>query len=258
MNWRSGLLLCLGGLFILGIGMQKRIPQDLAYFLFADPKTLLGIPNFFNVLSNLPFLVVGYAGLRLVTTRAGAVTADTRTAWLVFFFGILLTAFGSGYFHLWPSNATLIWDRLPMTIGFMSLVTIIIAEYLSPKIGRQSLLPLLIVGALSVGWWAYTESVGDGDLRPYAAVQFLPMLLIPLVAILYRGRSDLGRYIPWLIGFYLAAKLAEYFDSEIYAMTGVLSGHSIKHVLASFAPAALLAALMARIDRASPGTEKPR
>ncbi len=258
MNWRSSLLLTVSCLVILGIGIQERIPQDLAYFLFADPKTLLGIRNFFNVLSNLPFLVVGYAGMRLVITQSGVVTRETRTAWLVFFFGILLTGLGSGYFHLWPSNATLIWDRLPMTIAFMSLAAIIIAEYLSAKIGRQSLLPLLIVGALSVGWWAYTESVGNGDLRPYAIVQFLPMLLIPLVAILYCGRSDLGRYIPWLIGFYFAAKLAEYFDSEIYAMTGVLSGHSIKHVLASFAPATLLVALMKRAQRLSSSTEKPR
>lgn len=132
MNWRSSLLLTVSCLVILGIGIQERIPQDLAYFLFADPKTLLGIRNFFNVLSNLPFLVVGYAGMRLIITKPGVVTEETRTAWLVFFFGILLTAFGSGYFHLWPSHATLIWDRLPMTIGFMSLVAIIIADATHP------------------------------------------------------------------------------------------------------------------------------
>jgi len=169
----------------------------------------------------------------------------------VFFFGIALTAIGSGWFHLEPNNDTLVWDRLPMTIGFMSLVSIIVSEYFSPPLGRKILVPLLLVGAGSVAYWAHTESLGAGDLRPYAIVQFLPMLLIPLVIILYKARSDLGRYVWWMIGFYVAAKVAEQLDDPLFTLGNAISGHSLKHLLASLAPASLLFGLMRRRGRSS-------
>jgi len=159
----------------------------------------------------------------------------------VFFFGIALTAFGSGWFHLEPNNDTLVWDRLPMTIGFMSLVSIIVSEYFSPTLGRKFLVPALLAGAASVVYWAYSESLGAGDLRPYAIVQFLPMLLIPLVIFLYRTRSDLGQYVWWMIGFYVAAKVAEQLDDQL----------TLKHLLASLAPASLVFGLIRRRGRRS-------
>ncbi len=133
-----------------------------------------------------------------------------------------------------------------MTIGFMSLVSIIISEYFSPALGKKSLFPLLLVGIGSVAYWAYTESLGVGDLRAYAVVQFLPMVGIPLIISLYRSRSDLGLYVWWMVGFYLAAKVAEYYDPQIYALGEVLSGHSLKHLVAALAPASLLYALQQR------------
>ena len=93
------------------------IAQDQAYHLFADQRSVLGIPNFWNVMSNLPFLLVGVAGISFVHRN---VRDPLRNLWLVFFAGIFVTAFGSGYFHLAPNNGTLAWDRLTMTIGFMS------------------------------------------------------------------------------------------------------------------------------------------
>ena len=120
------------------------------------------------------------------------------------------------------------------------------SEYLSPQLGRQALIPLLILGAASVAYWAYSESQGAGDLRAYAVVQFLPMLLIPLVIVMYRGQSDLGPYLWWTIGFYVAAKVAELLDDNLFALGGALSGHSLKHLLASIAPAILLYGLMQR------------
>lgn len=249
MSWRTALISGIALIVIIGALLQSPVPQDPDYYLLADERPLAGIPNFLNVMSNLPFLVVGVLGLRLLANHSEISTSATKLAWNVFFAGIALTALGSGYFHLDPRNDTLVWDRIPMTIGFMSLVAIMIAEYSSPALGKRSLWPLLLAGMGSVAYWAYTESIGAGDLRPYAVVQFLPMLLIPLVIILYSGRSDLGRYIWWMIGFYLAAKVAEFFDADVYAIGNVVSGHTLKHLLASLAPVSLLYALMARRGR---------
>jgi hypothetical protein len=245
-KWRSALLLSLGLGVLIAVAMTDPVPQDPLYHVFADQRPLAGIPNFLNVMSNLPFLLFGILGWRSISANEASVTSDTKLAWAIFFFSILLTAFGSGYFHLRPNNDTLVWDRLPMTIGFMSLVSIIVSEYFSPRLGRQTLLPLLLLGAASVAYWAYTESRGAGDLRPYAVVQFLPMVLIPVVILLYDARSDLGRYLWWMIGFYVAAKVAEQLDDTLFALGGALSGHSLKHLLASLAPASLLYGLTQR------------
>jgi hypothetical protein len=248
-KWQSALLLAVSLGVIIVVAMADPVPQDPLYHVFADQRSMAGVPNFLNVMSNLPFLFVGIMGWRIIATNEETVTPTTKLAWVVFFFGITLTAFGSGYFHLQPNNDTLVWDRLPMTISFMSLVSIIVSEYFSPQLGRQLLIPLLLVGAGSVAWWAYTESLGVGDLRPYAVVQFLPMLLIPFIIILYKTRSDLARYVWWMIGFYVAAKVAEQLDDNLFALGNAMSGHSLKHLLASLAPASLLYGLLQRRGR---------
>jgi hypothetical protein len=251
MNWRVALLLTISLGIIIAVAMADPVPQDPLYHQFADQRPMAGVPNFLNVMSNLPFLLFGIAGWRILFTHPETVTAATKPAWAIFFFGIALTAVGSGWFHLEPSNNTLVWDRLPMTIGFMSLIAIIVSEYFSPPLGRKLLVPLLLAGAGSVAYWAYTESLGAGDLRPYAIVQFTPMLLIPMIIILYKTRSDLGRYVWWMIGFYVAAKVAEQLDDPLFAVGSAVSGHTLKHLLASLAPASLVFALMQRRGRPS-------
>ena len=231
---------------IIAVAMADPVAQDPLYYRFADQRTLAQIPNFMNVMSNLPFLVVGILGWRFVLRNPDVVLPGTKSSWTIFFLGIALTAFGSGYFHLDPGKDTLVWDRLPMAISFMSLVSIVAAEYCSPAVGRKTLLPLLLAGLASVVYWACTESLGRGDLRPYAVVQFLPMILIPLVIILYRSRSDLGRYLWWMIGFYVAAKVFEQLDATLYAAGHLLSGHTLKHLVASLAPFCLVYGLMQR------------
>lgn len=221
--------------------------QDPAYHAFADSRTLLGIPNFWNVVSNLPLLVVGAWGLIRVA-RKPQFAKSLPFVWVAFFCGLLFTAFGSGYYHLGPDNASLAWDRVAMTVGFMGLFTLVIGEYLSVAWANRLLLPLLLIGVGSVYYWLWTEARGVGDLRPFGLVQFLPMLLVPLIMLLRRGRSDLT---PWLIGmilFYAGAKIVEYYDAPIYAAAGLMGGHALKHVLAALAGASLLLGLHRRHD----------
>jgi hypothetical protein len=242
-----GLIALLAGIIVAVFHFSAAIPQDLAYHEFSDNRRLFGIDNFWNVVSNLPFLVVGMSGLWFIRRHAETVcVAGVETAYSVFFAGILLTAFGSAYYHLAPSNVSLVWDRLPMTIGFGALLTIIAAEFVFGRAARRLLLPLLIVGFASVEYWAWTEARGVGDLRPYAIVQFLPMLLIPVILLSRRPSLGETRYYWWVLFWYLLAKLFEYFDHNIFRLGHWLSGHSLKHLAAAMVPGVLLYSLTRR------------
>jgi len=233
---------------IIALANLDRISQDLAYHAFIDYRTIISVPNFWNVLSNLPFLIVGLLGLhQLFITKKLTIVSEMKTAYALLFFGVSLVAFGSGYYHLSPNNETLVWDRLPMTIAFMAMFSIIIAEFMSIDIGKRLLWPLLITGVTSVIYWHITELQGIGDLRFYAFIQFFPMLAIPVILICFRSRfSHLNGY--WvLIVCYFLAKVFEHFDKYIYnALGSTISGHSIKHMVAALGLYILLSAYQQR------------
>ncbi len=225
----------LAGLTLLAVGSMLYIgpvSQDLEYHNFADQLTLWAIPNFFNVASNIPFIFIGLWAYKRYPTKLAY--QSYKRPYLVLSVGVILTAFGSGWYHLFPSNNTLVWDRLPMTIAFMSFFSLIIRDYVSGKWGQKILIPALLFGGFSILYWYLTEQMGAGDLRPYGLVQFLPMLLIPFIFVLYKPRYS-SRFDLFLgLLFYLAAKGTEYFDAAIYNALGQnLSGHSLKHLLAA-------------------------
>lgn len=229
---KLGLLLVLAAGIIAGTFLLlPAIPQDPAYHRFADRETHFGIPNFWNVATNLPFLWVGLAGIRELNRNAPAVVPEFRVGYLVFFIGIALTGLGSGYYHLAPDNDRLVWDRLPMAIAFMALVAVIVAEYLSAEAAQALLWPLLFLGAVSVFHWHLTETEGRGDLRLYGLVQFLSLLWVTSVLLLFRPRFTGVAYYWASLATYGAAKLAEWLDEPIFRGFP-WSGHSLKHLLA--------------------------
>lgn len=209
-----------------------RIPQDPAYHQFADSRILFGVPNFWNVATNLPFLFVGLTGLAL---RSRLRVESQRVQYVVFCIGVALVGIGSAYYHWAPSTPALVWDRLPMTVAFMALFSAVIQDRISERLGEVLLWPLVIAGVASIAWWYWLELEGRGDLRPYAIVQFLPMLLIPLMLLLCKGRGLRDAWLWATLAVYVLAKFAEYFDAAIYGATGALSGHSLKHLLAALA-----------------------
>ena len=219
---------------IVSMFFLEAIPQDLSYHSFSDENLKAGVPNFWNVFSNLPFALVGILGLYyMYVTKSLCLIESIKASYMILFAGVALVALGSGYYHLWPDNQTLVWDRLPMTIAFMALFSILICEFISVRIGKLLLYPLLIIGIFSVFYWEYTESQGLGDLRLYALVQFLPMLIIPVILLLFKSSfTRVSGY--WLLLFaYIAAKVFEHFDAQIFAALGFISGHSIKHIAAA-------------------------
>jgi hypothetical protein len=234
MNAKAKFLTILPAILIAAVFFIDPIPQDPAYYSFADSRSFMGVPNFWNVMSNVPFLLVGAFGIyySALEDRPGMMT-ELRSAYIVFFAGIFLTGFGSAYFHYAPGDSTLLWDRLPMTLGFMAFLAIIVGEHISVPVGKRMLLPLLIVGAGSVIYWNITEARGAGDLRPYAIVQFLPMLVIPLILLMYRSAYDKVAFLWLILVLYAVSKLFEQFDMETYEIGRLISGHSIKHVVAA-------------------------
>jgi hypothetical protein len=217
--------------------LLPRIPQPLVYHLFADQRSFLGIPNFANVVSNLPFAVIGVWGLLfLLRSNSTEHFHDQRERWpyLFVFVGLLLTAFGSSYYHFDPNNARLVWDRLPMTIAFMSMVAAVIVERISLRVGLWLLPLLLLTGLGSVLQWYVSELRGDGDLRFYAAVQVYSALVL-LLALLLPVRYTRGSDLAVVVGFYVLAKALEILDRPIFAAGHVVSGHTLKHLAAAAA-----------------------
>ena len=232
-DWRTLLLAALPVAMLAGLFSLDPIAQDQSYHLFADQRSWLGIPNFGNVVSNLAFLVVGWLGVR---TTSGLVAEPMRLAWMVFFSGMVILTFGSGWYHLSPSDQSLFWDRLPMTLGFMVLFVALIGEYFSAALGRKLLIPMVMLGLVSVAWWRYSD-----DLRLYAWVQFMPMLFILMLLLLFPSPRRTSKYLWLSLAAYLLAKLAELFDGNLLAASGnTISGHSIKHLLAAAGGYALI------------------
>lgn len=232
---RVGIVAGIGVAAAVAMLLIPKIPQDPHYHTFADRRTILGIPNFFDVTSNLPFAAIGAMGLAtLLRSRRGEegaprfLNGGERQAFAVLFVGAVLLTLGSGYYHLAPNNERLMWDRLPMAIVFMALFAITIGERVHPKLTRMLLWPLLGIGAGSVLYWRATD-----DLRAYGLVQFYPALAVPLLLLLFPPRATGGRFIALALGSYAVAKLCETFDEQILALGGVVSGHTLKHLAAA-------------------------
>jgi len=206
---------------LAGLLLLSPITQDQRYHEFADQRTFLGTPNFLNVVSNIPFVVVGVAGLWQFRRNMAAA---------MLFLGILLTGFGSTYYHLDPNDRTLLWDRLPMTITFMAILAVAIEERVSAKAGAVLLWPLIAIGIFSMLVWRWT-----GDLRLYGWVQFFPCLALPLLFLMFPPQYSGTSY--WFIAaaLYALAKIFEFYDDTIFSVGSGLSGHTLKHLFAAAA-----------------------
>lgn len=234
----AGAGLALAGVFLFA----PPIHQDPAFHQFADRRTLLGIPNALDVLTNFPFILVGLLGFAAVRDPRRAFTDPwERRPWAVLFAAVTATAFGSGLYHLAPSNDTLFVDRLPQTFITTALLAAVLAERTSVAAARRAFWPLLAVGALSVAVWRWT-----GDLRLYGVVQFFPTLAFPVILALNPSRYDRQRGYWVAIGWYLAARLFEFLDYEIYAAVGIVSGHTLKHLAGALSVRSLAAMLHGR------------
>jgi hypothetical protein len=233
LNSKYIILLVLTLVTIVSTFSIGRVPQSLIYHQFTDQRHFYGVPNFLNVFTNLPFIVIGVLGI--INLQKLSVTGIHFWNYLLLFIAIFLTGFGSAFYHFSPENATLIFDRIPMTIIFMSFLSLTIAECINEKVARILLLPLIFFGISSVLFWYYSEIQGMGDLRMYGFVQFYSIYIIPVIAFLFPSslfKKGINSLL-WINVTYALAKFCEYFDTEIYSLVHLVSGHSLKHIAAS-------------------------
>jgi len=222
-------VLSLYGLMIFSLVALLPLPpllQDQTYHQFADQRELFGIPNFWNVISNLPFVAVGAVGL-------WKFHRDATTT--VLFAGLFLTGFGSSYYHLDPNDSTLFWDRLPMTLCFAAILSAVVEERVDEKAGAMLLRPMLAIGIFSLLLWRWTD-----DLRLYAWAQFFPFVSLILILQLFPPKYTGAFYWAVAVAFYALAKLLEFYDAKIYSFGHLLSGHTLKHFAAAAGGFAIL------------------
>lgn len=221
---------------ILMLFFLPRITQDQAYHHFADDRTLLGIANFWNVVSNIPFMFIGVCGFILLRKQW---KQDLFSDWyelvpyVGLFFGIFLTAFGSAYYHSYPDDGSIVWDRIPMTVIFMSFISIVLLERLGHKTGFWLFWLILLLGMGSVAYWRWTSIYGVGDLRYYAWIQFYSPVFVVLILYLFPEPFPPVSDIAGIFMIYALAKVCEYFDYGIYRAMHVFSGHTVKHFVAA-------------------------
>lgn len=237
---RIGLIICLTIPVIILTMIEPPLAQDPSYHNFADTRDIWGIQNFFNVVSNAAFFVVGIVGLVFLRQQylLGKSNAflDRVEEWpyFILFLGVTLTSFGSAYYHLNPNDTHLVLDRLPMTLSFMAIFSITIMERINIKAGLKLLPFLVLLGAASVIYWYLGDLRGGGDLRFYVDIQFYPLLVIPLLVVLFPPRYLPDRVIFLVILLYALAKLFEIWDAPIFNLSGrTISGHTLKHLTAA-------------------------
>ena len=233
-------LLAVAAAALLAVAFLPPLPEPRQFQGYVDQRAFFGIANFMNVVSNLPFLLVGIYGFAFVARHAQDrrvfASAPERWPYLLCFLAIALTCFGSSYYHLDIDPAGLFWDRLPMAIGFMSLLAAVIAERIDPKLGLRMLVPLVLIGAASVIYWRWSALYATENLLPYGMVQYGSIVAVLVLCALFPSRYTHGAYFVHVIAIYALAKLAEVLDARIYhALGGIVSGHTLKHLIAAFA-----------------------
>jgi hypothetical protein len=234
---------------IVIMAVHGRIAQPVHYNEFADQSAAFGIPHAADVLSNAGFAVVAIWGW--LTLRPKRDSDRLRAGWpgyRLFLTGLFLTAFGSGFYHLAPDNARLIWDRLPIALVCVGLLVGVRGDT-QPRLKTDiEAIVLGLYAVASVAWWVYTDRNGAGDLRPYLLLQGLSLVLIPLWQAIHRApRADRIAFAAAMM-LYVVAKLAEMFDHEISNALGIVSGHTLKHLIATMATAAVVWGLTRRVS----------
>ena len=218
------------------------IPQSGSYHHFADQRSWQGIPNAWNVLSNIAILLPGLCGLILLFSPEKVQFNDQRERWLWIgvSIGLILTAVGSSYYHLAPNNSRLVWDRLPMIVVFISFLAALISERINIRLGLWLWPVLLALGFYSVLFWYVSELRGYSDLRFYIGIQAFT-ILAAIIMMISPSPYDRNWDLAVVIACYILAVLFDLFDHQVNTITGaVVSGHSLKHVAVGMAGAWLI------------------
>lgn len=204
---------------------------------FVDARTLWGIPNAIDVLSNAPMALAGLLGLW--TLRGRLLPRVTEAALRVFFTGLLVTGAGSTLYHWSPDAAGLVADRSGMAVTFAGALALAVAE----RVGQAPARPMLRVAFIAAALSAVLPFT-HGNVLHWAVVQFGGVALMVWAAWQRPAPGAIGVHIGALIAWYALAKALELGDAAVFHVTsGWISGHSLKHLAAALAAWPVIAAV---------------
>jgi hypothetical protein len=159
----------------------------------------------------------------------------------LFFAGLVATSACSSWYHLHPDDARLMVDRSGMAVAFAGMVGLAVTTRVGERAGALAGLGLL----LAAPWTIHIAA--SGELLPWAVLQFGGMAALCALACLRPLPAALAPSWIAILLIYAVAKLAELGDAAVFDATGhIVSGHTLKHVVAAFAALPLIAALNAR------------
>lgn len=232
--WREGTLAAVVLAPLILVAMMHPVIRGAGFHVYADQRTTLGIPHIGDVLSNLPFVIVGLFGM----WHARDITGLPRGLVLAFFASVACIGLGSGLYHLTPSDATLAVDWLPIALTASLMVALLVHDRIDPTLGWIVTAVATAASVGSIAWWWFTL-----DARWYGLVQLTSIALVPVIVILYpRGRLERG----WLlagVACFVLARLVHAQDRALLDASGVISGHTLKHLLAASATWCVLRSL---------------
>lgn len=235
-RYKKIFLLSLTVFMVVTIFSLSPILQSQQYHQFADQRTLFGIPNAFNVLSNLPYLLLAIVGLRSgYAPGFDHASPFMRSLLRVFYISIGLLALGSSIYHLQPNNLGLLLDRLPMSVAFMCFLVFVVSKHLDEDTGKKLALPMSLAAMMSVLVWYFGELQGQGDLRAYILIQLLPVVLTPVIVTLFDSPLKTRPAYYLITVLYVLAKYFEYADGSVFDLGHIVSGHTLKHLVSAAA-----------------------
>lgn len=232
------------GAFVLAVFAiaGPHVGNPVGYHHFVDERSWFAVPHAGDVLSNVAFLVAGVVGMRsLWRLPARSLTNMERAMAALFFAGLMATSACSSWYHLHPDDARLMVDRSGMAIAFAGMVGLAVTTRVGERAGALTGLGLLLIAP----WTIHISA--SGELLPWAVLQFGGMAALCALACLRPLSIALAPSWIAIALIYAVAKVAELGDAAVFEVTGhVVSGHTLKHVIAAFAAWPLIAALNAR------------
>jgi hypothetical protein len=215
--------------FIIMALFYGPISQPQEYHDFADDREILGVPNALDVMSNLAIIYPGVVGLAFIheSRNRSQVSEDEISIQITLFSGMILTFAGSVWFHLDPTDSTMLWDRLGMSVVIGSCISLLIHDMWDRNLAAKIHLPIIIASIVSVLWWPVFD-----DLRVYFIVKHHPFILFPIFLLCGRRIYDKVSGYYWALSMFLLATIFEFADQQIFEITGIISGHTLKHIAA--------------------------
>jgi len=249
-SYKCATLISITVFILIALIIYGPLTTPARYTILADQRSWLGIPNAWNVLSNIPFVLIGIWGLWSLLKPESIYFNDQKEKlfYVLFFIGVFFVSILSSYYHWMPNNYRLMWDRFPIAFAVSAVVIAIMSERINLAFGRLIIWPFLLLALFSVYYWYYTITLGREDLRIYSFILiFLPITLMPLVLLLFKSPYTQTRYIWFALITFILARISEAYDFIIYNFTQhAISGHSLKHLLLALSCLLILIYLIKR------------